>query len=124
MIPAGGGIDEYKGGRIEHFDADVIKYFIQKSHSKYLYEVVPNHVVIDAADMESCYARYANDNENESKLNAELIPIPKLHQFGGPLKLSKGRYGRGMLRALRDIYADEEIFCAYGENYWTEQVKK
>ena len=51
VIPAGGGIDEYKGERIEHFEPDVIKYFIQKSHSKYLYEVVPNHVVIDATDM-------------------------------------------------------------------------
>jgi SET domain-containing protein len=122
VIPKGGEIDEYKGQRIEHFDPDVIKYFIQNFTSGYLYEVVPKHVVIDATDPESCYPRYANDN-GDDKLNAELIPIPRLNQFGRPYHLAVRR-GRGMLRALRDIYADEEIFCAYGENYWTNKMKR
>ena len=25
---------------------------------------------------------------------------------------------------LKDIHNNEEIFCAYGENYWTDSVKR
>ena len=95
---------------------------IQKSKSDYLYEVDPGHIVIDAEDPESCYARYANDNDND-ELNAELIPIPLQTPYGGNWHLGYLR-GRGMLRAIKDIYADQEIFCAYGDNYWSGKIKR
>ena len=31
---------------------------------------------------------------------------------------------RVYLRFLKDIYNNEEIFCAYGENYWTDHNKR
>jgi len=72
--------------------------------------------------MKTCYARYANDNDDD-KLNAELIPIPRQTPFGGNWHLGDLR-GRGMLRATKDIYMDEEIFCAYGDNYWSGKIKR
>ncbi|WP_371079245.1 hypothetical protein [Salmonella enterica] len=50
---------------------------LQDTKSKYLFQVRPDFV-IDAQKPLSCYARYANDNADESKLNAELIDMPAL----------------------------------------------
>ena len=52
---------------------------IADSKSKYLFELRPDFV-IDAQKPLSCYARYANDNANKSKLNAELINMPPIRK--------------------------------------------
>jgi SET domain-containing protein len=92
---------------------------LQDTNSKYLFQVRPDFV-IDAQKPLSCYARYANDNADESKLNAELIDMPPLRKNRNEPKQANRVY----LRFLKDIYNNEEIFCAYGENYWTDHNKR
>ena len=112
-------IDEYKGKILHHPNESKMAKIIADSKSKYLFELRPDFV-IDAQKPLSCYARYANDNANESKLNAELINMPPIRKNRNEPKEANRVY----LRFLKDIHNNEEIFCAYGENYWTDSVKR
>lgn len=112
-------IDEYKGKIIHHPNETKMEKLLQDTNSKYLFQVRPDFV-IDAQKPLSCYARYANDNADESKLNAELIDMPPLRKNRNEPKQANRVY----LRFLKDIHNNEEIFCAYGENYWTDHNKR
>lgn len=100
-IPKGTRIVEYVGKistwkEVEH----------DQGENGYIYYVKRNHV-IDARRMKSALARYANDANGINRVTG--------------LKNNSAYTEDGIkvfIQAARDINAGEEIFVAYGKEYW------
>ena len=70
---------------------------------------ISNTYVIDANKPTDCYAEYANDPLQNfgMKYNAALISSLKTKTAA--------------IIAIRDIYANDEIYVDYGNEYWNSQ---
>ena len=82
-----------------------IKKLIDKSNSEYLYKVRVDFY-IDAQNPLSCYARYAQKNDNEYDVNAELTNMPPKDTG----RRFKSLPNKAFLRVWKDIHDGEEIF--------------
>ena len=65
---------------------------------------VSGRLVIDALNPTDCYARYANDIRDPKRYNAYLI--------------SSSKTKSAAIIAIKNIYADDEIFINYKKGYW------
>lgn len=74
--------------------------------SDYLYQHTGAKYIIDAQDPNSCYGRYANDSLSLRKNNAEF-------------DMENGK-DYAYLRATKNIKKGEEIFVAYGYEFWKD----
>ena len=97
-------IDEYKGEHIQTKSADEMDAILDARDTDKATHITKTYV-IDANTPISCYASYANDPKSGSfEVNAALI--------------SDVRTKTAAIIAIKDIYQDEEIFVAYGAEYW------
>jgi hypothetical protein len=114
-------IDEYKGDnirieiRIGNPNAWLSRTALQKVEAKpsEYYLLINKDYYVDAAPVDSCYGRYANDNkdvENGNNAIFEKEPHPTV-----------ALRDKCYLVALRDNKVDEEIFIGYGASYWEER---
>ena len=105
-IPKGTRIVEYVG-KISTWKE--VKH--DQGENGYIYYVKRNHV-IDARRMKSALARYANDASGISRVKG--------------LKNNAQYVEEGIkvyIQATRDLQPGEEIFVAYGKEYWDEHIK-
>lgn len=107
FIPKGTIVTEYKGKITTWKDADH-----DDGNNLYIYYVSRNHV-IDASNKKDDFAHFANDARGFKKVkglnnNAHYIIDSKKRVF---------------VEAIKDIGAGEEIFVAYGKEYW-DVIKK
>ena len=101
FIPKGMLIVEYKGRITTWKDVEH-----HEGSNGYIYYVKRNHV-IDASRTRSALARYANDARGLGRVkglynNAEYVEVG--HKV--------------FIKSTKDIEAGEEIFVAYGKEYW------
>ena len=75
--------------------------------SDYLFQSPNETYAIDASDQFSCYGRYANDSLSKMKINAKFSKV--LGEDGAVLK------------SIRDIKKNEEIYVSYGVGYWRDE---
>lgn len=62
--------------------------------------------ILDSQNVE-CFAKYANDAEG-------LVPS----EFKNNARITLDLNDRVCIEALRNIKANEELFCSYGKGYW------
>lgn len=62
--------------------------------------------IMDSGNVE-CFAKYANDAEG-------LVPS----KFKNNARIALDLNGNVCIEALRNIKANEELFCSYGKSYW------
>jgi hypothetical protein len=98
-------IDDYKGKIIYDANPAKLKKLIDKSNSEYLYKVREDFY-IDAQNPLSCYARYAQKNDNEKDVNAEINDMPPKDTG----RRFKALPNKAYLRVFKDIHDGEEIF--------------
>lgn len=106
FIPKGSLVTEYRGKITTWKDADH-----DDGRNPYIFYVTRNHV-INAKEEENAFAKYANDARGYKK-------VPGLNNNG--IYIIKGK--RVFLQALKDINPKEEIFVAYGKEYWDVMKK-
>ena len=98
-------IDEFTG-EIITAEESMADHFNDKSdRGRYLISL-SNGKVLDVYHSK-CFARVANDAEGFQK-----------SEWENNSELMEDDYGRMYLVATRDIYPGEEVFTAYGEDYW------
>ena len=97
-------IDEYKGEHIQTKTVDEMDEILDARDTDKATHITKTYV-IDANLPTSCYAAYANDPKSGSfEINAALI--------------SDVRTKTAAIIAIKDIYQNDEIFVAYGAEYW------
>lgn len=102
FIAKGKLIAEYVGERITHTEANKRA----AEHKDQYFVDMGDGTILDPMNTE-CFAKYAND----------AVGLVKSHFKNNALIQLNGEGGVG-LYALRNIKAGEEIFCAYGDEYW------
>ena len=112
-VDAGTYLCPYDGVRIKD-KRDIKKYIAKHPNNDYIWSgmnINGHWCAIDASDPKSCYGRYANDALS-SRNNAEIILI------------SGGASLRAVVRATKKIKKGEEIFIAYGAEYWLSEPER
>ena len=77
------------------------------------YLKINDKLYIDAAPVNSCYARYANDNKD--------VPNGNNSKFEKFAHHRDSTQDKCYIVAIKDIKVDEEIFVSYGEGYWNDR---
>ncbi len=95
-------ISLFKG---EILSAEKVKKCIQENRDQYFINL-PDGNILDSINV-NCFAKFANDAGGKFKSkfrNNSLITLDENNNV--------------CIEALRDIKANEEIFCSYGKKYW------
>ncbi len=67
---------------------------------------LPDGTIMDSMNVK-CFAKYANDAKGLTHSD-----------FKNNTRISIDENGNVFIKAVRDIKADEELFCSYGKRYW------
>lgn len=105
-IPKGARITEYTGKITSWKDADH-----QDGNNLYIYFINRNHV-IDASGKKDSFAHFANDARG-------ITRVPGVNNNAHYEVVGK----RVFVIASKDILPNQEIFVAYGKEYW-DVIKK
>jgi len=103
FIPVGAIICKYTGDTVIEEDPDY-----GNPYALQVKERPPTY--IDASRSNTAEGRYANDGKSMRKNNSYLLYNRKKKE--------------GYLEAARDINANEEILCSYGDDYWKGEPKQ
>jgi SET domain-containing protein len=109
--------DFKKGDFICQYWGDLVKTSVATRddyQSDYLFQLTDKWT-IDGKDPNSCYARYVNDPIRSGKYNAAFVVAYERELRSGP-----GIPGLVVV-AIKDIQAGQEIFAAYGNDYWADE---
>lgn len=106
FIAKGSLITEYKGKITNWKDTNH-----DDGKNPYIFYVSRNHV-LDAKEEKIAFAHYANDAKGFKR-------VPGLKNNGIYIVKNK----RVFIQALKDIQPKEEIFVAYGKEYWDVMKK-
>lgn len=105
-------IDLYEGETISVFKGEILTDLEAKKRAE---KGIDNYFIslIDGSIMDSmsvsCFAKYANDAKGSSNSN-----------FKNNAKITLDDNDNVCIEAIRDIDANEEIFCGYGKRYWAK----
>jgi hypothetical protein len=97
-------IDEYRGELITAANEKEMNEKLDEIGDSPYRAWVSGRLVIDSNKSTDCYARYANDIRDPKRYNAYLI--------------SSSKTKSSAIIAIKDIYADDEIFINYRKGYW------
>ena len=105
-------VDLYKGETISVFRGEILtdleaKRRAEKGLDAYFISLLDG-TIMDSMSVE-CYAKYANDAQGISNSS-----------FKNNAKITLDDDGNVCIEAIRDIAANEEIFCGYGKRYWAK----
>jgi hypothetical protein len=70
---------------------------------------LPEGKILDSMNV-NCFAKYANDATG-------LVPST----FTNNARIALDENGNVCIEAIRNISANEELFCSYGKRYWKKQ---
>jgi len=108
-------IDIFKDERISIFKGKMLNALqastIAANNQDQYFIIMPNGHIMDSMHAD-CFAKYAND----------AMGFPN-SEFKNNAKIALDDERNVCLIALRKIKAGEEIFCAYGKNYWKKHGK-
>ncbi len=105
-------IDLYKGETISVFEGGILTDLEAKKRAE---EGNDNYFIslLDGRIMDSmgvpCFAKYANDAKGLSNSS-----------FKNNARITLDDNDNVCIEAIRDIHANEEIFCGYGKRYWAK----
>ena len=105
-------VDLYKDETISVFKGEILTDLEAKKRAE---EGIDNYFIslLDGSIMDSmnvsCFAKYANDAKGFSNSN-----------FKNNARITLDDDDNVCIEALRDIRANEEIFCGYGKKYWAK----
>ena len=105
-------IDLYEGETISVFKGEILTDLEAKKRAE---KGIDNYFIslLDGSIMDSmsvsCFAKYANDAKGLSNSN-----------FKNNAKITLDDNDNVCIEAIRDIDANEEIFCGYGKRYWAK----
>ncbi len=103
-------IDIYKDETIAIFKGEILtdleaKLRAEAGNDGYFINLLDGSIM-DSANVE-CFAKYANDAEG-------LVPS----KFKNNARITLDLNDNVCIEALRNIKANEELFCSYGKSYW------
>ena len=103
-------IDIYKDETIAIFKGEILSDLEAELRAKagkdaYFINLLDGSI-LDSQNVE-CFAKYANDAEG-------LVPS----EFKNNVRITLDLNDRVCIEALRNIKANEELFCSYGKGYW------
>lgn len=103
-------IDIYKDETIALFKGEIlsdleVKTRVEAGNDGYFINLLDGSIM-DSRNVE-CFAKYANDAEGLS-----------LSKFKNNARITLDLNGNVCIEALRNIRANEELFCSYGKGYW------
>ncbi|MGV3611404.1 MAG: SET domain-containing protein-lysine N-methyltransferase [Fluviicola sp.] len=103
-------IDIYKEETIAIFKGEILtdseaKVRAEAGNDGYFINLLDGSIM-DSKNVE-CFAKYANDAEG-------LVPS----KFKNNARITLDLNGNVCIEALRNIKANEELFCSYGSRYW------
>jgi uncharacterized protein len=103
-------IDIYKEETIAIFKGEILSEFEAKiradaGNDGYFINLLDGSIM-DSGNVE-CFAKYANDAEG-------LVPS----KFKNNARITLDLNDNVCIEALRNIRANEELFCSYGKGYW------
>ena len=106
----------YKDEVISVFKGNVLSdkeayYHAQKGEDGYFINL-PDGTILDSRDV-NCFAKYANDASGSVKTG-----------YRNNSHITLDEDGNVCIVATRNILANEEIYCAYGGNYWKRRSDK
>ena len=101
-------IDEYRGKHITAQNAKEMDEKLEELGDSPYRSWVSGKLVIDSENPTDCYARYANDPRDQTQYNAYLI--------------SSAKTKTSAIIAIKNIYADDEIFINYKQGYWKNKT--
>lgn len=120
QIPSSGkglftAIDIYEGETIAIFKGEILSDFQAKMRADvgkdgYFINLLDG-TIMDSKNVR-CFAKYANDAEGRISSG-----------FKNNAKIALDINDNVCIEALRDIDANEEIFCSYGKSYWKKHGK-
>ena len=96
--------DEYRGKHVTTKNAEEMDEKLEELGDSPYHSWVSSKLVIDSENLTDCYARYANDPRDQKQYNAYLI--------------SSAKTKSSAIIAIKNIYADDEIFINYKKSYW------
>ena len=108
-------IDLYKDETISIFKGEILT---DSEASQRVAEGIDNYFInlLDGSIMDSknvkCFAKYANDAEGFAKSS-----------FKNNARITLDENNTPCIEAIRDIKANEELFCSYGKRYWKKHGK-
>ena len=108
-------IDIYKEETIAIFKGEILtdseaKIRAEAGNDGYFINLLDGSIM-DSKNVE-CFAKYANDAEGFSASN-----------FKNNARITLDLNGNVCIEALRNIRANEELFCSYGKAYWKKVGK-
>lgn len=96
----------FKGEVLSHSEAEIR---IQNGTDDYFMNLLDG-TILDCRNTDG-FAKYANDANGFSKSD-----------FKNNATITLDENNNVCLKAIRKIKSGEEIFCAYGQNYWKKQI--
>ena len=105
-------IDLYKGETISVFKGDILTDLeaekrVNEGLDAYFISLLDG-TIMDSMNV-SCFAKYANDANGLSNSS-----------FKNNARITLDDTDNVCIEAIRDIDANEEIFCGYGKRYWAK----
>ncbi len=105
-------IDLYKGETISVFEGEILtdleaKKRAEEGNDTYFISLLDGSIM-DSMGV-SCFAKYANDAKGLSSSS-----------FKNNARITLDDSDNVCIEAIRDIRANDEIFCSYGKRYWAK----